>query len=170
MKRKLFTLFLIGSLLLCSGCQGKTEQVTKEDLEKIKKMLNEDAATPQDISQALYPAQVPVYTVNKGLTNVVNASQFGDFDAEQMSDLENNAFTVVSAELDETNQPQRFEQPFQVYDKNDYLNIPNFVTTDSLLHLYHNFYDHILKSVETDDVIPKFKSFLKYGHRISGGR
>ncbi len=35
--------------------------------------------------------------------------------------------------------------------------VPLFVTTDSLLHNYHLFFNHLLKAIETDRLIPELK-------------
>src|SRR5205807_1650408 len=53
--------------------------------------------------------------------------------------------------------PTRAQQLFHVYENNDYLNLPSFVTTDSVLQVYHIFYDFTLRSVEEKSLLPALK-------------
>ena len=46
--------------------------------------------------------------------------------------------------------PTDSEQLFYVYEDNTYKKIPGFVTTDSVLQLYHIFYDYSLRNLETE--------------------
>ena len=39
---------------------------------------------------------------------------------------------------------------FEIYESNRYKKIPNFVTTDSVLHTYHLYFNYLLKSLEED--------------------
>lgn len=50
------------------------------------------------------------------------------------------------------------EQPFQTYEFNEYLTMSSFVTTDSMVHLYHIFYDNMLRQVEEDKFLPMLKN------------
>ena len=50
--------------------------------------------------------------------------------------------------------PTKQKQLFQIYEDNDYKDIPSFVTTDSVLHLYHIFFDFTLRSVEEQTLMP----------------
>ena len=86
-------------------------------------------------------AAVALYIVKPDLSNVVNRSQFGTFKAQQKALLAKNAF--FAAPTDE-------QQLFFIYEQNDYKNIPNFITTDSVLQVYHIFYDFTLRNLETE--------------------
>lgn len=88
-----------------------------------------------------FTAKVTPYQVEKKLANVVNKAQFSGFDGNQMKDLEENGFVVV---------PATDTRVFHVYDQNEYNGIPSFITTDSILHLYHQFYDKSLMHVEAE--------------------
>jgi hypothetical protein len=46
------------------------------------------------------------------------------------------------------------QQLFYIYEENDYLLIPNFVTTDAILQLYHTFYDYSLRNAEMESFLP----------------
>jgi hypothetical protein len=73
------------------------------------------------------------------LDNVVNAMQLEQFDNRLREKLGRNGFAIVPAD---------HEQLFHLYEKNDYCNFPNFVTTDLYLQLYHMYFDCLLREVE----------------------
>ncbi|HUV05676.1 MAG TPA: DUF3160 domain-containing protein [Armatimonadota bacterium] len=91
---------------------------------------------PADVKAAVEP-----YVVKPDLSNVVNRSEFGAFTAGQKALLAKNAF--FASPTDEL-------QLFFIYEQNDYKNIPNFITTDSVLQVYHIFYDFTLRNLETE--------------------
>lgn len=65
--------------------------------------------------------------------------------------------------LRETNialQPATYQQLFNVYEANDYYNIPNFVTTDVMLQAYHMYFSYILKYLESDIMIRSLRQAL----------
>jgi hypothetical protein len=53
--------------------------------------------------------------------------------------------------------PTRVQQLFQIYENNDYLNLPSFVTSDTVLQIYHVFYDFTLRTVEQEALTPALK-------------
>ena len=85
------------------------------------------------------------YTIAPNLSNVVNLDQFPNLTAAQLKKLEANGFVVA---------PSRQEQLFYIYEDNTYKKIPNFVTTDSVLQVYHIFYDYALRSAEGITLLP----------------
>ncbi|HWT73567.1 MAG TPA: DUF3160 domain-containing protein [Mobilitalea sp.] len=88
-----------------------------------------------------YEAKVEPYSVAKDLSNIENINQFAGFTEEQKQMLVNNGFVVL---------PSMNTRVNYVYDDNEYKGIPNFVTSDSVLHLYHQFYDKSLMGIETN--------------------
>ncbi len=86
-------------------------------------------------------AAVAPYKVAPDLGNVVNRKEFGEVSAEHRSLLAKNGFFA---------RPTDEQQLFFVYEQNDYKNIPSFITADSVLQVYHIFYDFTLRSVETN--------------------
>jgi hypothetical protein len=88
-----------------------------------------------------YEAKVKPYTIKADLSNIDNIDQFSGFTEEQKNMLAQNGFVVL---------PSKNTRMYYVYDSNEYQGVPNFVTTDSVLHLYHQFYDKSLLSIETD--------------------
>lgn len=88
-----------------------------------------------------FNANVKPYTINKYLSNVENIGQFSGFTNEQLTMLMKNGFVVL---------PSQDTKMHYIYDVNEYNGVPNFITADSALHIYHKFYDKSLMSVESN--------------------
>lgn len=102
-----------------------------------------------DFKSGSIEAKLAPYSVNADLSNIENVELFferlKDYDIDGLSTrekkmLEEQAFFVRSAS---------HEQIFTVYDINDYAGVGNFITTDSVLHMYHIFYDYTLRTIES---------------------
>jgi hypothetical protein len=111
--------------------------------------LGRDPAKPVNSPGAYVPssvqASIPAYKVAADLSNLTNRNQFGDFTADQQRLLAANGFYAS---------PTDYMQPFFLYENNTYLDIPSFVTTDSVLHTYHLFYDWAMRGVEFLQLYP----------------
>ena len=82
----------------------------------------------------------PVYSLGTGLSNIVNMNQFSFLTSAERSLIEKNGFVVV---------PQSYyKQIYEIMDQNHELGIPQFVTTDSVLHAFHILYDLALREAE----------------------
>jgi hypothetical protein len=93
-------------------------------------------------------ARVKPYKVSPALAEVVNLRHFNrkmPISAAKRAMLVKNLFAVS---------PTDSKQLFQIYEDNDYKDIPSFVTTDAVLHLYHIFFDFTLRSVEEEALNP----------------
>ena len=91
---------------------------------------------------------VPAYKINKDLGNVTNLSDF-DFQSNQVKQLlAQNGFAVVKGGNREF---------FPLYEVNRYSLVPNFITTDSMLHNYHLIFDHLLKNLEEEKLATELK-------------
>ncbi len=101
------------------------------------------AYTPKPVE-----AKVPAYAVKPDLRNVSNAKILPRLTAEQQKALMANAFVA---------RPTKEEQLFYVYENNTYKKINTFVTTDSVLHTYHIFYDFTLRNLEEKRLLPAVK-------------
>lgn len=87
-----------------------------------------------------YDAKVAPYTIAKDLSNVENIDQFSGFTKEQINALVENGFVVL---------PTTTTRMHYTYDRNVYSGVPNFITADSVLHTYHQFYDKSLTNIES---------------------
>lgn len=88
-----------------------------------------------------FTANAPEYSVAADLSNIENIEQFSNLTEKQREMIAQNGFVVI---------PTDSEQLFYLYEENTYKNIPNFVTTDSVLQLYHIYYDYALRDVESE--------------------
>lgn len=92
--------------------------------------------------ETLTPA-VPEYTVAEDFSNITNY-EYGYYDRypeDFQQRLLKNGFVVKKGWNDEF---------YSVYEFNRYSQTPNFVTTDSMMHTYHLYFNHLLKDAETD--------------------
>jgi len=87
---------------------------------------------------------VPDYKVAPGLANVVNRTIYKSLlEPKLTAMIARNGFAVA---------PTDYIQMFYVYENNEYQRprkFPSFITTDSMLHTYHVFYDYTLRQVES---------------------
>ncbi len=79
------------------------------------------------------------YTIKSDLSNVSNVSLFKFTDNEKKL-LARNGFVASST---------KYKQIYDIYNYCQKSNIPIFVTTDSVLHVYHILYDYTLRILET---------------------
>lgn len=97
--------------------------------------------TKQEYTDLTIKPKTPAYTIAKDLSNIENINQFSGFTKEQISMLVNNGFLVL---------PGDSNKMFYIYDNNEYQGIPSFITTDTVLHLYHMFYEKSLMNIESN--------------------
>ena len=170
MKRGFISLVLSLSMLigLLSGCgkkDAKDETTTQEKQEAVAETETSDMEESAfaetsvqnvkslerpsiggEIESSLYEEDivpsVPVYSVDTSFSNVINAEEcvLGEYVAEAYREkLAENLFVVG-----ENSGFEFWEQ----YEFNAYSQTPNFVTVDSLMHTYHLYFAHLLKSIE----------------------
>lgn len=97
------------------------------------------------------------YKVDLGLRvvnfqNIYNPFQFPNFGPLEKEKIQNNGFIVY---------PTDRNQLFHVYENNDYLGIPSFITVDAVLQLYHLYFDKTLRDIESNFLTEKLNILLK---------
>jgi len=94
------------------------------------------------------------FEVEEGLRvnmqNLANPTQLKEFNPQLSLQLGKNGFAIV---------PARQNQLFQIYEKNDYCDFPNFVTTDLYLQLYHLYFDCMLRELEENKLLQVMTDF-----------
>lgn len=122
----------------------------QDDLNEVIDVVNSDInwTIPEEIKNiqvpftpTSYTAKVKPYTINEELSNIENINQISGFTDEQKRMLSKNGFIVL---------PSRTTKLNYIYEENEYTDIPSFVTTDVVLHLYHQFYGKSLMYVESE--------------------
>ncbi len=105
------------------------------------------------------PSQRPLPSVAKGpaweqgrfhLHRLANLSQFGSFTPAQRASLEKHGFFLA---------PTRASHAFEIYEKNDHLRIPSYITTDLAIDLTHTFFDNALRNLEESVLHPRLTAF-----------
>jgi hypothetical protein len=150
-----YLLIIVGVLIVCAMglaiAKWRSDRAAQRTPEQAAASQAEAGDTVQPVSYArkvfdlpyepvTVQPQVAPYTVKPDLGNVANAKRFGAFTPEQKALLAKNGFFAS---------PTDREQFFPIYDENRYLGIPSFITTDSVLQLYHVFFDFTLRSIES---------------------
>jgi hypothetical protein len=97
-----------------------------------------------------YEANVKPYKVSANLSNIENLELFSNLTPEQKEFIEKNGFVVT---------PTKEEQLFYIYENNEYVKVPSFITTDSILQIYHVFYDYSLRTLENEKLYSILKTF-----------
>lgn len=117
------------------------------------------AGTPEDPpgsvadpgTPTLPPAEIAASGVATDLSNITNKDMFRLSDAAKEL-LVQNGFVVV---------PGRHREFFSLYEENRYYPVAQIVTTDSLLHTYHLFFDFLLRTVETENLASELEDLSK---------
>ncbi len=94
------------------------------------------------------------YSLPVDLSTVQGLASVG-LSAEQEAVLSQNGFVVAQPT------PGEYREFYQVYEDFRYESLPLFVTTDSVLHVYHLFFDKILRDLETTYFIPTLESLTQ---------
>ncbi|WP_308533883.1 DUF3160 domain-containing protein [uncultured Peptoniphilus sp.] len=158
--KKIFISLLIISLLLagCSKEEGKEINNKGEERVEVKKeeIGFENKMKSVELLNSKINAAYKEIPLKEDFSNLAN---YGAFDYgegfsitdEQKQLLLKNGFFVLDS--------YGAEQPFQIYEFNEYFSNSSFVTTDSMVHLYHVFYDNMLRQVEEDKFLPLLEEF-----------
>lgn len=158
MLRVTFVVFVIAAAIAIAGCtQGNSKGQTGAKLDASKgasgrsiSAASSSFAEYKEVTVTVEP-KVPAYTVDKDLKNVVNAKDFKLSPAAKTM-LVKNGFVVA---------PSGSREFYPVYETNRYEFRPNFITADSMLHNYHLFFSHLLKTVEKDKLSGELKELNK---------
>lgn len=145
-KRKfwVWALCMVFAFTAVAGCGGGAGQVGKDPAGgKAPPDLSLEFAAYHEEPVNFVPAVEP-YRVEPGLGNVTNSEMFA-FSPEAARLLAENGFVVV---------PDQHREYFMLYEMNSYEPLPNFITTDSLLHNYHLFFSHLLRVTEREKLAP----------------
>ena len=130
---------------------------------------NKDTIEPYEMTTSLmdvsyeaekFETKVKAYSVSEDLGEIVNLEQFGDFSGKQKELLHKNLFFVSKTKQ---------EQLFYIYENNEYLKIPSFITTDSVLQVYHQFFGYSLRTIEKEKLYPILIDMTKSMYEVSYG-
>jgi len=134
-KKGISGLLVLILLITFSGGCNSISQVDNDSI--LKPSLLAGFASYEEAPVKIDPAVEP-YQVAGDWSNVSNYKRF-EFSSAACDLLQQNNFVVV---------PGWNKEFFQLYDNND--GIPNFITTDAMLHTYHLYFNHLLETIEKD--------------------
>lgn len=144
-------LALLLVMAVTGGCTGGAVTNDAENTVQIPATTGYEFAGYQEVPVNVKPAVLP-YSVEPDLGNITNKDMF-KLSPAATNLLIKNGFVVV---------PNKYEKEFfSLYERNRYEPVPLFVTTDSVLHNYHLFFDHLLRVVETEKLATELKELNK---------
>ena len=97
---------------------------------------------------ALKPS-APEYTIKDDLSNIINHDEYDYYDDEWKDKIVKNGFVVTD------NAGREF---FELYETNRYLQRPNFVTVDSMMHTYHVYFAYLMSDIEKNHLYDDLKT------------
>ncbi|TRZ81444.1 DUF3160 domain-containing protein [bacterium] len=100
----------------------------------------------EEVSVNITP-QIPSYSVEKDLSNVINKKDFFFLSDNAKEALAKNNFVVTL--------PAYNQEFFSIYESNRYDYTPNFITADSIVHNYHLAFDYLLRDLEKTELKPE---------------
>ena len=147
------------------SCGGTSEtNVTIQPADDVKIIQTADTLeTVQDADQMIMPEQNYIYTVydtTANILNIVNMSQFRELICcqEVMDALAVDNYALL---------PDSLPQLFQVYQQNDLMQIPNFVTVDLMVQLSHVYETYLLRTVEENHFAPMLTELCLALYQVS---
>ena len=165
-KKKILITSLL-ALTLLSACKNDKGPLPEKETAKIElqdtKFLDEmeNKTTYIDYKLSEFTPSLEDYKIAEDFSNVVNFSEFGDFTEKQKEMLIKNGFVITKPKNLENNEYMEdpwnyeFDQIHQIYEDNEYKVLASFVTTDSVTHIFHIFYDGFLRNLEKEELYPK---------------
>lgn len=129
------------------------------------------AAEPTPRTGALPPWTATLLPEDAGaptLDHVVNLDRVPGLDARQRELLARHGFFVAlqpGPKPADTAAGQRTraraKHLFQVYERNDYVRFPSYVTVDLAIDLTHQYFDVVLRRLEREHLVPKLRTALQ---------
>lgn len=107
---------------------------------------------PPFAEYAAISARLPETFLGGGYTLPLDLAQVEGMDGLELSEaqlalLSQNGFAVASPV------PGQWQEFYQIYESGRYYDLPNFITTDSIYHVYHLLFDKMLRDLETEHFI-----------------
>lgn len=134
-----------------TGCRPSAKTADGEQDQPLDALrTNAVFAVYHEVPVDLEP-RVAAYRVSPDLSNVTNKDRFA-FSGEALSLLSKNGFLVT---------PSPMQEFFIIYEINRYDNTPNFITTDAMMHNYHLYFAHLLRTLEKDSLRPELYTLTK---------
>lgn len=89
---------------------------------------------------------------SKMINGFVSDEYAKEYNDRMMKNLEDDGFFIDY---------EKYQQPFSIYETNQYMGSNNFVTTDSIVHLYHIIYLGMMEDMEQNSLKQKLMALSK---------
>lgn len=89
---------------------------------------------------------------SKMINGFVSDEYAKEYNDRMMKNLEDDGFFIDY---------EKYQQPFSIYETNQYMGSNNFVTTDSIVHLYHIIYLGMMEEMEQNSLKQKLMALSK---------
>ena len=86
--------------------------------------------------------------IEDDMSNIINIDEYEYHDKAMMDKLKNNGFVVAY---------DAGREFFEIYENNRYLQVPNFVTVDSMMHTYHLYFSYLMSDIEKNHLYDDLK-------------
>lgn len=140
--KKLLIVLLCLALLI--GCKSNGEKAKTEPGKEVAPVSEEKQEKEEELYKGIeYTANLEDYKVPEDLKTLKGYDMiFGDMDLSPDQDkiIRDNGFFLGGT--------NPMEKIYGIYEKNQYMYVPNFVTSDLPLYLYHVLYSNVLKASE----------------------
>src|SRR5271157_404587 len=161
---------LLSLMLLLSACNLPLQVPTQSPLATPGQTTQPLQTTPSPVlppPAGIYPApfapyqeiavKLPASFAGGGYSLPLDLNQVQGFDlvsptAAQRSLLAQNGFAIAAPVAGQ------YREFYQIYESNRYEQVPVFVTTDSVYHVYHLIFDKMLRDLETGSFIATLKT------------
>ncbi len=165
----LLALSLLTSSVLLAGCQrGPVEPTTPEQpasppiADASPPAPKSDRGLPEGIAKIL-PADAAPPT----LETIENLDRLPTLDARHRQLLADHGFFIAPQAMPQPGQSKaaartarRAKHLFQVYERNDYVRFPSYVTADLAIDLTHQYFDVVLRRTEREHLVPRLRTAL----------
>lgn len=152
MKIQIISIGLIFSILL-AGCSSQENNIDKKQTQNIKDLEIVNAKTEDiefykyfKLDQLKIQSNAPQYSLPLSenlITNYSDVKSKLKLDENDLSLLRKNGFVVINNPFNQ--KEENIVTPYQTIKNYD---MPIFITTDSLLHIYHIQFDETLRQIE----------------------
>jgi hypothetical protein len=150
---KVIILILLVSIV--TGCQREVvvEEITETINEQKQEQEQEQEQEPAESSSSSNKIENADFSAIISLSDTYNTRQFEGFTKNQLKQLEEQGFLVLGPD---TKYP--FLKMHEINEFAEYSEIPQFISTDVVLHLYHVFYSESMKGLEKTEYYPDLRS------------
>jgi hypothetical protein len=155
---------LLGLALILSACNLPLQTAQPTPATQLLQASPSPVVTPPP---GIYPppfsvyqevaVQLPASFAGGGYSLPLDLSRVQGFDLVPMTDaqkalLAQNGFVVAAPVAGQ------YREFYQIYESNRYDEVPVFITTDSIYHVYHLIFDKMLRDLETGSFIASLKT------------